>query len=213
MTHLRTPSRSLPLALLALAILFGPAPLALGESDAASLPGDSVTITPPPTVAAIEVGPRVITHPAGDADLMRLGSWGLARFEAAQLDTPPIEIHLHRDRDACRGHRGLFNAGEMRVDVCVTEPLVVLHEIAHAWNHVNVPGDVESTYVAAGGFGSWDAPETPWHDRGSEDAADTIAWALMDDPIAMPTPDGPIAQLDARYRLLTGNDAPRVVRP
>lgn len=210
MAHLRTHLRSLLAAVVAISMLGVPTPAARPDDGVAVADKDG-TVVPRPTTPPLEARSRVITHPVGDEELLRLGRWALARFDAARLRPPPIEIHMHRDRDACLGHRGLFHAGEMRVDVCTAEELVVLHEIAHAWTHVNVPDRVRSAYVDAGGFESWDAPGTSWRNRGSEDAADTIAWALLEESIAMPTPDGPIAGMNARYRLLTGADAPRIV--
>ena len=123
---------------------------------------------------------------------------------------PPVEIHLHQDAAECKGNRGIYNAGSQRIDVCVDERLVVLHEIAHAWNHENLSDAQRSEYVAIGDFGSWDEPETPWFDRGSEDAADTIAWALLEEPITSASPDGPIARRNAAFVFLTGSDAPRM---
>ena len=122
-----------------------------------------------------------------------------------------MALHLHRDEGACQGHRGIFNGDLMRVDVCDAGPLVVLHELAHAWTHVRVNGTQEDAYVQAGEFGAWTSPETPWNERGMEHAADTIAWALQEQPIRMLVEDGPIAERNEFFRMLTGRDAPRLV--
>jgi len=89
--------------------------------------------------------------------------------------------------------------------------MVVLHEIAHAWAQKELTDADRDAYVIAGGFESWNSPGTDWSDRGSEHAADTIAWGLLEHPLAMSIPDGPIAEANAAYRLLTGTDAPRLV--
>jgi hypothetical protein len=151
-----------------------------------------------------------VTVSGGTPEQRRTAFWAIQRYDGAGLEIPPVEIHLHQDLAECNGNRGISSCGSQRIDVCVNERNVVLHEIAHAWNHENLSETQRSEYVLAGGFGSWDDPETPWFDRGSEDAADTIAWALLEEPIKMVSHDGPIARRDAAYSLLTGGHAPRV---
>lgn len=67
-----------------------------------------------------------------------------------------------------------------------------------------------SDYVERRGLESWNDPETAWGDRGSEDAADTLAWGLIEDPIVDMLPDGPLAQRNNAFRMLTGIDSPRI---
>ncbi|MDJ0923978.1 MAG: hypothetical protein QNJ77_05405 [Acidimicrobiia bacterium] len=185
-------------------------------SHAVATSGEAVSIAAASVAAAVQAGKAAIgaqpgTVVVGGTQTQRAtAAWAISRFEEAGLVVPPLEIYLHSDPAGCKGHRGIFNAGEQRVDVCVEEPGVMLHEIAHAWNWVNLTDAQRAEYVEKGGFGSWDDPETPWHDRGSEDAADAIAWALLEEPIAGFTADGPIARTNASYRLLTGMDSPRI---
>jgi len=167
-----------------------------------------IPMAPPSSSASAAAAPTI--H-AEDAALGELAEWALGRYEDAGLTLPSIAIHLHRGGDICQGNRGIFNAGLERVDVCVDDPMVALHEIAHAWTHENLSPTRRAEYVAAGGFDSWDDADTSWLDKGSENAADTIAWALLERPIKMLTPDGPIAQTNEAYRLLTGSDTPRLV--
>ncbi len=154
--------------------------------------------------------PTETTVSGGTTEQYEIVTWSLQRFEDAGLDIPALEIHLHQDLAGCKGNRGIYNSGLQRIDVCVDQRNVVLHEIAHAWNHENLSAAQRSEYVSVGGFGSWDDPDTPWSDKGSEDAADTIAWALLDEPITTFSADGPIARRAAAYLLLTGNHAPRI---
>lgn len=155
--------------------------------------------------------PHVPIVNSDDEALVELAEWALERYETAGLELPALDIFFHPDREPCKENRGIFNGDLMRVDVCVDEPLVILHELAHAWTHVHIEPVEEAAFVTAGGFESWNDPETAWSDRGMEDAAETIAWALLEHPIQMPTSGGPIAERNAAYRLLTGSDAPRLV--
>ena len=165
------------------------------------------------SVPAISIGNSAAapTIHAPDLQLEVHAEWALGRFESAGLNVPAIEIHLHHTNELCGGNRGIFSPGRDRVDVCVDDQMVLLHEIAHAWAHDHLTPRQRGDYVAAGGFESWNDPDTAWSDRGSEDAAHTIAWALLERPIRLLTPDGPIAQRNEAYRLLTGSDAPRLV--
>ena len=170
-----------------------------------------VSLTPLTPAASSGVATPGPTVHADDAALGELAEWALGRYENAGLNPPSVEIYLHSADAPCQGNRGIFNAGLERVDVCVDDPMVALHEIAHAWTHENLSPTRRAEYVAAGGFDSWDDADTSWLDKGSENAADTIAWALLERPIKMLTPDGPIAQTNEAYRLLTGSDTPRLV--
>jgi hypothetical protein len=163
--------------------------------------------TPDQTESA---GPTELLVFGGTAEQREIAAWALQRFADAGLGVPVVDVHLHQDLAECKGNRGIYNSGLQRIDVCVNERNVVLHEIAHAWNHENLSAAQRFEYVKVGGFGSWDDTDTPWSERGSEDAADTIAWALLDEPITMSSPDGPIAQRDTAYLLLTGSHAPRI---
>lgn len=165
---------------------------------------------PAPPMAA-QVSIPAVSDPAVYADdprLAELGEWALRRFDNAGLEVPAIEIHLHAAGDSCGGHRGFFNPDLMRIDVCVPELRVILHEIAHAWAHDNVDAEARAAYVEYRGLESWNDPDTSWLERGSEDAANTVAWALQDPPLNGFTPDGPIARNHRAYRLLTGSEVP-----
>ena len=180
---------------------------------AAAVPMKAHRVGLQPSAEIVEpTGPTVVAED-NDQDLLALGQWALDRFETAALLVPAVEIHMHKSNADCGGHRGTFNPTANRINVCDHEPLVVLHEIAHAWAHEYLTEQERAAFVAAGGFESWNAAETAWLDRGSEHAADAIAWGLLDEPQAMFTEDGPIAQKNAEFRLLTGSDAPRFVRP
>ena len=150
-------------------------------------------------------GPVVV---ADEDRLAELGDWALVRFEEAGLDLPAVEIRLHASDDQCGGHRGTFNPGRLRIDVCVDEPGVILHELAHAWAHHSLDAATKDAYVVFRGLESWNDPDTPWLGRGSEDAADTVAWGLQSPPLTGFTADGPIALNHAAFQLLTGSRVP-----
>ena len=136
----------------------------------------------------------------------------LERYATAGLELPVLEVHLHSDPAECNGNRGSFSSGSTpwSITVCTEDELVYLHEIGHAWAEFNLSEAERSDYVARRDLESWNDPATAWGDRGSEDAANTLAWGLVDTPIVDMLPDGPIAERNEGFRILTGIDSPRI---
>ena len=67
--------------------------------------------------------------------------WAIGRFADAGLELPPLEFVHYPTREPCRGARGLYTGDRSRatIRICVREAspfaeLLLLHEIAHAWD-------------------------------------------------------------------------------
>ncbi|MGI9598680.1 MAG: hypothetical protein ACR2QK_21125 [Acidimicrobiales bacterium] len=94
------------------------------------------------------------------------------------------------------------------VDSTLTNPAKFcgLHELAHAWLVQNVSAETEVAFLAHTGLDTWMTTEdTPWHKRGVEYAAETIAWGLMDtrlNLIRLADPD--CRQIEIGFGLITG---------
>lgn len=141
-------------------------------------------------------------------------AWARCRFETAGLELPSVEVRVSEDLDDCRGHHGLaFNGGEEPLVVlCIAAdapPVLwkktILHELGHVWSHANVSLQERDAFVAGRGCQSWNDPETAWEHRGSEHAAEVIAWALMDRELRMITlRDRDPADLGVAFQFLTG---------
>jgi len=182
-----------------------------GKQLVAGQPAPVPVQSPTVVVRPARTEPVVVVGPPADRPLQALGEWAIERFEDAGMSLPPVDMHLHRDATRCGGHRGTFSPTLARIDVCTDDRLTVLHELAHAWAHEHLDEATRDAYVAAQGLESWHDPQTDWGARGSEHAADVVAWALLEGPIAMPLPDGPITEANDAFRSLTGFDAPRLV--
>ncbi len=152
------------------------------------------------------------TVTGGTEEQRALLAWALKQYENAGLDLPALDFRLTGNEAACGGNSGLFVLGSApwRIILCSEERLVFLHEIGHAWAEHTLSDSERVDYVERRGMESWNDPDTPWRARGSEDAANTLAWGLVDDPIRGMTPDGPLAQKNLAFRLLTGFDSPRL---
>jgi hypothetical protein len=143
-----------------------------------------------------------------------LTEWALARFDQAGLALPPLVISFHDDREACGENFGLYRAGApAQVDICgfnwdrfvVTAKKTLLHELAHAWTQQALTEEAREQFLALRGLGTWGDDEFPWAEQGSEQAAEVIAWALMDEDLHLAISDADPAALTRAYEHLTGS--------
>lgn len=134
------------------------------------------------------------------------------RFENAGLRLPPLRIYAHDATDACGGHTGQFghDGDERRIDLCAgsSHTAIVLHELAHAWEHHNVSEATRQAFLDATGLVWYDA-NLPWRERGIERLATTIAWGLLDTGLSEDRVEES-ADLIGLFELLTGRATPRL---
>jgi hypothetical protein len=154
--------------------------------------------------------PRPLSFIGADATDEAAVDWAVHRFRTAGLgDVPPLEVHLHRPREACDGGLGLYYMN--RIDLCTkdsSEPYArkyALHEIAHAWAETNVDPEVMGRFMDVRGVAAWNDKRVPWKERGTEQAAEIITWGLGEGEIE-PALSEPLTSkaLAGLYELLTG---------
>ena len=139
----------------------------------------------------------------------------IGRYTSAGLELPGLEVHIHEDRSGCGGNHGVFIKApdRWRINLCDAREIVIRHEVGHAWAAHNLTSNQRDAYVNHWGFESWNATGTAWSSRGSEDAANVLAWGL--DPLQLDRnaflPDGPLAERARAFEMLTGIEAPRLV--
>lgn len=157
-------------------------------------------------------GPSETTMTGGSDEQRQTMAWALERYSASGLELPLLHIELHSDVSFCGGNRGFFSPSSTpwTIGICTNERSLVLHELGHAWVENTLSEADRASYVRHRGLESWNDPETPWRDRGSEHAANTMAWGLSGTPLrGMPT-DGPLAERNAAFQFLTGMTTPRL---
>jgi hypothetical protein len=141
--------------------------------------------------------------------------WGIALFDEAGLTLPPIEVHGHRGTETCGGRPGLHRwiDGRSRIDLCTrfsrsSQELLVLHELAHAWDRVSLTPARREAFLELRGLTDWRHEDLDhWADLGAEHAAEIVMWGLADRPVRVVRIDGgSCAELLAGYRLLTGDE-------
>lgn len=151
-----------------------------------------------------------------------LTGWALSRFEQAGLALPPLVISFHDDKQPCDGNFGYYRAGTpARIDICgfnsnrflITPKKTVLHELGHAWTQYTLNDQTRETFLRFRGLATWNDDDTPWAEQGSEQAAEIVAWALLDqEPSMGKLKDTQPRALAQAYELLTSTQPPSHAR-
>ena len=159
-----------------------------------------------PSSEPVFVRPFVAVY-EGDPEQVRLVRWAAGRFEDAGLDVPTVEIHFHGSSSECGSHLGYAQIG--RVDVCTV--LVnemarrnLLHEMGHIWIDQNVSRAARERFLELRHLSTWNASTADWGERGYEQGAEIVAWALGTRILTAQIPDNRPEQLRAGFELLTG---------
>jgi len=133
------------------------------------------------------------------------------RFETAGLRLPAISVSYHDTADGCHGYLGHYAAAGSQLDMCnwgqshIAPENTLLHELAHAWSFEFLSEDARAAFVARRGLGNWDDRDVNWWLRGQEQAAEIVAWGLMDEPFRSAYVNSErCTDLATAFELLTG---------
>ncbi len=170
----------------------------------------------------LAVGDLEIEVYNGTPGLEGLIAWSFDQFRTHGLGTPMVRrVTFHEKQiDKCEGVAGLilgdvvtvcFGSAAACVDRNCTgwqtwAKKAVLHELAHAWIDEHLTAEVIKQFLAVTGMPTWASPTHAWGDRGVELAAETLAWAMTDQPIQVNPKVGPHScdELAQYYEILTG---------
>lgn len=161
----------------------------IGSSAGQSSPLQAAGIE---TVAVPATGEIEVVGTVDSADEEAV-DWAIDRYREARLSLPRIRVSFHRNSDPCEGAQGgyLIEDGVSRVLICVSESgslrelklkRTLLHEFAHAWDAHFLTEEVRKEFIERRGLEEW-STKVPYEERGSEHAAETITWGLMDEPL------------------------------
>jgi len=146
----------------------------------------------------------------------------LERFEAAGLDLPDLTFVVFDSTIDCDANSGYYFASRRTLHICQLDDKTVLHELAHAWAGHALTDAQKTSFAEFRGADGWNNADDEWKDRATEQAAETIAWALADEErtVKWVLTDGTTTRrlltiddsspdrLAETYRLLTGMDLP-----
>lgn len=192
------PSTGVARSCIRISLAFALLVLAISLPDLARLP------QPLPTLATETPTPS----PIAPTVLAERLDWAMARFDAANLDLPPVKVSFHTDLSPCDGHRGLFRglAGTAQIDVCDPTRHIILHELAHAWLAYTIGDPTKVALLEYWELKTWSDPSVMWTERGSEKAATALAFSLDDLPAE---PSYSLLRYLCSYELITGKPFPR----
>jgi hypothetical protein len=159
-----------------------------------------------------------ITIIGGTPAQRAMARWAEARYSAAGLALPPLEVRFHVDRSGCHERLGYYLDGV--ASICGTHAdrmarRTLVHEMAHGWIESNLSGAEGVRFLELRGLRSWNDPWVDWEERGFEQAAEIMAWALDDQGtgIHMPSiPDNSRGHLAEGFEFLTGDPLPVIPR-
>ena len=120
----------------------------------------------------------------GSPAALRLATWAVGRFSRVGLELPATELSFHADDAGCGGNLGVAEQG--RIDLCVRLAMeagpqrIVLHELAHVWEAATLDDECRDRFMALRRLERWVGDEVDWKQRGAEQAAEIVAWALGD---------------------------------
>ena len=160
--------------------------------------------------SGVELQPWVTVF-SGDPVQQQLAIWAVARFERAGLNPPTVVIAFHADASGCGGHLGFAKDGHVDVCTVLVNEMArrnLLHEMGHIWIDQNVSRAARDRFLEIRDLRTWNASTADWDDRGYEQGAEIMAWALGDRILTAQVPDNDPAQLADGFEILT-----RVVVP
>ena len=96
------------------------------------------------------------------------------------LDLPEIRLVVQDSLQECNGRVGRYDERNNELWLCRIDLDTVLHELAHAWIDHNLGAPGRAEFVALRGLPEWNDRTQPWAERGSEQAAEIIMWAVSD---------------------------------
>lgn len=171
-----------------------------------------------------------ITIVNGTPELESLLEWGLDRFALSGLATPRLASVTFGPIPACASAPGRVTETQddsldlvLCTDVyaaCLpdrasctefrsSDQLALLHELGHAWLIDNVDDQIQAEFLAVHGLSFWRDAAAPWHQRGVERAAETIAWGMLEERIELVRiSNPPCTDIATGYELLTGTVSP-----
>lgn len=177
------------------------------------IPATSVAVAPP--VAVPEPADVAVVMIDMPEHLREMADWAVDLFGQADLDLPRLRfIHHGGLVEPCQGRAGLHHVvDDMSViEICATEAdratrVMILHETAHAWAAHGLTPERKSDFRELRGWTYWrDYDAAPWHENGTEQAAEIMVWGLIDEPLGMiRIYQTTCADLEAGYRALTGS--------
>ncbi len=152
-----------------------------------------------------------VTIEAQEPGQQQMAEWAIERYAEAGFDLPRLIIRFSaQGLSDCEGSQGkvYLDQDPIEIRMCWGSEFILLHEVAHVWEAHNVAAAKHEPFMAMrDGVASWASLDVAWDERGREQAANVIAWGLLEDPypISRTYPNDPDS-MQAAFRFLTEGD-------
>jgi hypothetical protein len=171
-----------------------------------------VALTALPLVSGAGAAEASVEFRGLSTEQQAIARWATDLFSEARLELPNVIFVAGSDPDDCDGFDGLARPeqGHVQITLCTDHvgwagELLILHEVAHAWDFHNLSSEDRARFSAHRGARTWLDRDVDWHERGAEQAAEIMVWGLIDrplDPVKIHANTCP--ELQAGYEILTG---------
>ena len=167
-------------------------------------------------IALSSLGPAAagapVTMDGLTADQEALVEKAVGLYTAAGLELPQVRLVGSADPAPCEGRAGVAFPREDHTEIVLctaaagpAEEWVIIHELAHAWDHHSLTEDRKAAFQSLRNAPSWRSRDVAWHERAAEQAAEIMVWALIDRPVGViRIYDNSCEQMHEAYETLTG---------
>ena len=145
------------------------------------------------------------TTPALTPSQQEFVDTAISRFADQGLVLPDLRFEFHESTLDCGGHKGYYLQETATLHMCGMDRPTLLHELAHAWAGLNLTEAEKLAFTTHRGLATWNDLSHPWEERATEHAAETIAWALLEEANTVRFVTGEPA--GAVFRVLTIEDS------
>jgi hypothetical protein len=181
------------------------------------IPDDPRRVTATVAIGSDEV--QIVNGSDAQRDLV---AWAIGRYTDAGLPPPTPRSVAFPPSATCVLVAGLavdtgegvdlqlcFGQAEACADPDCTPTLTarstLIHELGHVWTVQHADETTRAEFLELRGLEDWNGPDLAWDERGTEHAAEILAWGLLDEPyLSARLPDDQCAELADAFEVLTG---------
>lgn len=141
----------------------------------------ATAVVPDRSAADLLASSGVVDYADGELELL---DDARSRFALAGLELPDVSVEFPSAESACYGFGGVYLPSELTVRICRPSASTMVHELAHAWVETTMNDSGRQAFLQLRGLETWTGGER-WDERGAEQAAEILTWALMEENIAV----------------------------
>ncbi|MGI9607589.1 MAG: hypothetical protein ACR2P0_15785 [Acidimicrobiales bacterium] len=141
-------------------------------------PGDPSRIAPAASAPARQAVAPTTVSGARQQEADSLFAWGRGQYAAEGLTLPEIQLVVLPSLSECNGRVGRYDERNNELRLCRIDDETMLHELAHAWIDHNMSDADRAAFVELRGVAEWNDRSLEWEERGAEQAAEILVWAL-----------------------------------